>query len=153
MSLGFLGILYLVSMLWTADKFSGSIRILQLLVVLCLFYGVYSMSRCEDLGKQIRIGGVFAYTVIIVLFALYSIKGFVRSGLGFINPNALGMWMIALFYFALTALKSRNTLKKVFLFVAVLSLVFISGSRTSGIGLLLGFWVYYFWDKIHKKTS
>lgn len=109
------------------------------------------MSRCEDLGNQIRVGGFFAYTLIIILFALCAIKGFVRGGLGFINPNALGMWMIALFYFALTVPKSRNTRIEYFLFLTVLSVVFVSGSRTLGLGLILGSFVYYFWDKIYKK--
>lgn len=123
------------------SKVLGLQRAFQILSVLGVFYLFYSgglKGRAPVVFNGVRKLIIIAF-VIHFLLSLVGIKvtAFSEySGL-LLNPNGFGMWVAVLSLLVLSA-RPDNKYSNILFFIVSLYLVFISGSRTSLLALLVG---------------
>lgn len=127
-----------------------AIRMIQLLVVFAtinIFYWFgyhYGISKIKPRMIQIFILFIISFITIIVTLVGYKAV--------FINPNALGLLSINIFFISLFMFNIYKT--KFFYFIAFLSIymILISGSRTSLLALIIGYTVYVSYQYFYNKS-
>lgn len=120
----------LISLFWSISPIRTVVESIQLISFLLVYLLARKLKR-EGLNKRIKVLFIVAGGIALLGFLEYLFVSGSRISATFTNPNPFGIYMVMMFFLALSMAIRIKSKTYSFLSILFLSLVLLSGSRAS----------------------